>query len=58
MGPLLEPLGAASQGSKGCFSRNSTRGVERLLELQLYSPKEREGDTLVHFIEIDTNRHE
>ena len=40
--PLLEPLGAASQGSASCFSRNSTRGVERLLELQLYSPKERE----------------
>ena len=43
MGPLLEPLGAASQGSGSCFSRNSTRGVERLLELELYSPKEREG---------------
>ena len=43
MGPVLEPLGAASQGVGSCFSRNSTRGVERLLELELYSPKEREG---------------
>ena len=40
--PLLEPLGAASQGSGSCVFRNYTRGVERLLELQLYSPKERE----------------
>jgi hypothetical protein len=42
MKPLLEPPPFASQGSRNCFSRNYTRGVERLLEFQLYSPKERE----------------
>ena len=43
MGPLLEPPCAASQGSRPYVFRNYTRGVEKLLELELYSPKEREG---------------
>ena len=43
MGPLLEPRPPGSQGSATCVFRNYTRGVERLLELELYSPKEREG---------------
>ena len=43
MGPLLEPPCSASQGVGGCVFRNYTRGVERLLRLELYSPKEREG---------------
>ena len=45
IGPLLEPGCPASQGSERCVFRNYTRGVQRLLELELYSPKEREGST-------------
>ena len=43
MGPVLEPRPSGSQGVGGCVFRNCTRGVQRLLELELYSPKEREG---------------
>ena len=46
MGPLLEPRPSGSQGSRPCVFRNYTRGVQRLLELELYSPKEREGYSL------------
>ena len=42
MGQLLEPPCAGSQGSRPHVFRNYTRGVEKLLELELYSPKERE----------------
>ena len=43
LGPLLEPRPTASQGARARVFTNYTRGVERLLELELYSPKEREG---------------
>ena len=42
MGPLLEPPCPASQGSRPRPNRNYTRGVQKLLELELYSTKERE----------------
>ena len=42
MGSLLEPPCPASQGSRAHAFRNYTRGVKKLLELELYSPK-REG---------------
>ena len=43
MGPRLEQRPSASQGSPRLVFANFTRGVERLLGLEIYSPKEREG---------------
>ena len=43
MGSVLEPRPSGTQGSHARVFRNYTRGVEKLLELELYSPKEREG---------------
>ena len=45
LGPLLEPRPYASQRFRACVFTNYTRGLERLLELEIYSPKEREGST-------------
>ena len=47
MEPLLEPRPSGSQGSRACVFRNYTRGVERLLELELYAPKRREGSCYI-----------
>ena len=43
MGSVLEPSDAASQRSGSSEHRNETRAVKKVLELEIYAPRERHG---------------